>query len=90
MQSLSLVKNSIKEPKYTFVMAQLQPIPAFLFLFLRKVSQQSFFLLTDLCTISTGFMKNDELKRSLLFYSTRSLFRQAINKSASLIMATYV
>ncbi len=67
MQSLSLVKNSIKEPKYTFVMAQLQPIPAFLFLFLRKVSQQSFFLLTDLCTISIGFMKNDELKRSLLF-----------------------
>ncbi len=90
MQSLSLVKNSIKEPKYTFVMAQLQPIPAFLFLFLRKVSQQSFFLLTDLCTISTGFMKNDELKRSLPFYSTSSLFRQAINKSASLIMATYV
>lgn len=67
MQSLSLVKNSIKEPKYTFVMAQLQPIPAFLFLFLRKVSQQSFFLLTDLCTISIGFMKNDELKRSPLF-----------------------
>lgn len=67
MQSLSLVKNSIKEPKYTFVMAQLQPIPAFLFQFLRKVSQQSFFLLTDLCTISIGFMKNDELKRSPLF-----------------------
>lgn len=67
MQSLSLVKNSIKEPKYTFVMAQLQPIPAFLFQFLRKVSQQSFFLLTDLCTISIGFMKNDELKRSPFF-----------------------
>ena len=38
-------------------MAQLQPIPAFLFLFLRKVSQQSFFLLTDLCTISAGSVK---------------------------------
>lgn len=67
MQSLSLVKNSIKEPKYTFVMAQLQPIPAFLFLFLRKVSQQSFFLLTDLCTISASSVKNDELKRHCLF-----------------------
>ncbi len=48
-------------------MAQLQPIPAFLFLFLRKVSQQSFFLLTDLCTISVGSVKNDELKRPYLF-----------------------
>lgn len=48
-------------------MAQLQPIPAFLFLFLRKVSQQSFFLLTDLCTISIGSVKNDELKRPCPF-----------------------
>ncbi len=48
-------------------MAQLQPIPAFLFLFLRKVSQQSFFLLTDLCTISVGSVKKDELKRPCLF-----------------------
>lgn len=67
MQSLSLVKNSIKEPKYTFVMAQLQPIPSFLFQFLRKVSQQSFFLLTDLCTINAEKSCKTAFKRVSLF-----------------------